>query len=142
MAEVYITVDAANALLRSMVDAQINAFGAQQRSIESLNAETQALINQTREDVHQSLLTNKAAAEAYVVEQVGALRTQTQSSVNHVDSKLEEMRDLLLQHDKTQTESGTKSKELVEQLESRSQGLDPEDARGSEPHAAGDHSTD
>ena len=94
MAEVYITVDAANALLRSMVDAQIQAFGAQQRSIETLNAETQELVRQTREEVHRSLLANKESAEAHVVEQVGALRTQTQSSGNHVDSKLEEMRDL------------------------------------------------
>ena len=58
MAEVYIPVDAANELLRNVVDAQINAFGVQQRAIETLNAETRSLIDKTREDVHQSLLTN------------------------------------------------------------------------------------
>ena len=77
MAEVYIIVDAANALLRSMVDAQINAFGVQQRSIESLNAQTQDVIKKTRDDVNRSLIANKESAENHVVEQVGALRAET-----------------------------------------------------------------
>ena len=37
--------------------------------------------------------------------------------MNHVDSKLEEMRTLLLQDDKTQAESGAENKVLVEKLE-------------------------
>ena len=106
MADMYITADAANAILRDMVQAQTAEFGAQQQVIVALHAETCGLIAQTRDDVNRSLIDNKAAAEAHVVDQVGALRTQTQDSVNHVDGKLQEMRDLLLQHDRTQNEPG------------------------------------
>ena len=48
MAEVFITVEAANAVLCDMVEAQTTAFGIQQRAIETLNAETQRMIAQTR----------------------------------------------------------------------------------------------
>ena len=63
MAEVFITVEAANAVLRDMVEAQTAAFGIQQRAIETLNAETRSLIAQTRDDVNRSLIDNKAAAD-------------------------------------------------------------------------------
>ena len=92
MADTFITVEAANSMLRSMVDQQVNSFGVQQRAIEALNAETRELINKTRDDVNQSLIANKLAAEAHAIEQVGALRAQTDQSVNHVDGKLEEPR--------------------------------------------------
>ena len=103
MVDTFITVDAANSMLRSMVDQQVTAFGVQQRAIEALNAETRDLINKTRDDVNQSLIANKLAD---AIEHVGALRAQTDQSVNHVDGKLEEMRNLLLQHDRTQAEAG------------------------------------
>ena len=53
MAERFITVEASNSMLRSLVEEQVNAFGVQQRAIEALNAETCDLINKTRDDVNQ-----------------------------------------------------------------------------------------
>ena len=64
-----------------------------------------------------SLIENKAAAEAYVLEQVGALRAQADGAVNQVDSKLQEMPDLLLSHHATQAQSAEDSKLLYSQLE-------------------------
>ena len=113
----YITVDAANAMLRGLFEEQVNAFGMQQRTIEALNAETRALIDQTRRDVDQSLMTNKQAAEAHANEQIKILRDQTDQAVIHIDGKLDEMRSMLLQHDKTQAEAGAENKKLVETLE-------------------------
>ena len=104
MVDTFITVDAANSLLRSMVDQQVSALGVQQRAIEALNAETRDLINKTRDDVNQSLIANKQAAEAHAIEQVGALRAQTDQSVNHIYGNLDEMRSLLLQHDRTRNQ--------------------------------------
>ena len=63
MAEVFITVEAANQVLHEMVQAQVAAFGLQQRGIEQMNAETRSLIDKTRDDVNRSLLDNKAAAD-------------------------------------------------------------------------------
>ena len=65
----------------------------------------------------KSLIDNKVAAEADVVQEVGALKVQTEIHLGHVESKVEEMRSLLLQHDRTQDESAAKSKVLVEKLE-------------------------
>ena len=59
MAETFITVEAANSMLRSMVDQQINAFGVQLRAIEALNAETRELITQTRDGVGARRCGNK-----------------------------------------------------------------------------------
>ena len=109
---VHITVEQAQQLRREMVGAQVAALDAQQRSIEALNAETRAYIDKTRNDVDKSLIDNKAAAEAYVVQEVGALKTQTETHAGHVESKVEEMRSLLLQHDRTQGESAAESKLL------------------------------
>ena len=117
MAENFITIEAANAELRSLVEEQVNACGAQQRAIEALNTETREIINRTRDDVNQSLMANKQAAEAHAIEQVGALRAQTDQTVNHIDGKLDGMRSLLLQHDRTQAEAGAENKKLVESLE-------------------------
>ena len=114
MEQTFITVEAANEMLRSMVQQQVGAFTAQQQTIESLNTETRSMIvqasasiekqiGQVRDDVNQSLIANKAAAEAHVIEQIGALRTQTERSVTHVDGPLEEMRALLLLYDMTQS---------------------------------------
>ena len=114
---VFITADAANQVLRDMVQAQIAAFGMQQRGIEDMNAETRSLIDKTRDDVNRSLLVNKAAAEAYVAEQVGALRAQTDNAVTTVDGKLQEIRDLLLSHDDSQAKSVEESKLLHSQLD-------------------------
>ena len=61
---IYITAMEANQVLNDMVQAQIAAFGAQQRAMETLNAETVAYVNKTREDVHKSLLESKSTAEA------------------------------------------------------------------------------
>ena len=119
----HITIEQANQFLREMVEALVAAFNAQQRSIETPNAETRSHIDQTRADVDRSLIDNKATAEAYVVQQVGALRAQTVTSVNHVDSKVEEMRNLLLHHDKTQGESAEESKRLIAQLEEFASGV-------------------
>ena len=88
---VFITADAANQVRRDMAQAQIAALSMQQRGIEEMNAETCSLIDKTRDDVNRSLTESKAASEAHVLEQVGALRAQTESSVNHVDSKVDEM---------------------------------------------------
>ena len=128
MAQNFITVDAANEMLRSLVTQQAGVFTAQQQTIEGLNAETRSMIvqasasiekqiGQVRDDVNQSLIANKAAAEAHVIEQVGALRAQTEQSVTHVDGKLDEMRDLLLRHDTKQTETEQKNAELMKSLE-------------------------
>ena len=59
MAENFILVEAANAVLRSLFEEQVNAFGAQQRAIEALNSETREIINRTRDDVNESLMANK-----------------------------------------------------------------------------------
>ena len=98
---VYITTADANQVLHDMVQAQIAAFDAQQRAMETLHAETRAYVDKTRDDVNKSLLDNKATAEAYIEQEVGALKTQTETHVGHVESKVEEMRSLLLQHDRT-----------------------------------------
>ena len=124
MEQNFITVDAANEMLRSLVTQQAGIFTAQQQTIEGLNAETRSMvlqatasieqqIGQIRDDVNQSLIANKAAAEAHVIEQVGALRAQTERSVTHVDGKVDEMRDLLLRHDTKQTETEQKNAELI-----------------------------
>ena len=128
MEQTFITVEAANEMLRSIVQQQVGAFTAQQQTIESLNTETRSMIvqasaniekqiGQVRDDVNQSLIANKAAAEAHVIEQIGALRIQTERSVTHVDGQLEEMRALLLRHDAKQVESEQKSAELMKTLE-------------------------
>ena len=91
-------------------------FGAQQRAIEALNTETREIINRTRDDVNQSLMANEQAAEAHAIEQVETLRAQTDQAVNHIDGKLDEMRSLLLQHDRTQAEAVAENKKLVESL--------------------------
>ena len=70
MEQNYITIDAANAMLRSLVEQQVGVFTAQQQTIEALNTETRNMIGQVRDDVNKSLMTNKQSAEAYVVEQV------------------------------------------------------------------------
>ena len=101
---VYITAAEASQVLRDMVEAQVAAFNAQQRIVEALNAESRAYVDQTHSDVDRSLIDNKTAAEAYVVQRVGARQAQTDVAVNHVDSKVEDMRNLLLQHDRTQGE--------------------------------------
>ena len=113
----HITVEQGQQLLREMDTVQVAAFDAQQRSIEALNAETRAYVDKTPNDVDKSLIDNKTAAEAYVVQEVGALKAQTESNVGHVESKTEDMRSLLLQHDRTQDESAAKSKLLVKELE-------------------------
>ena len=59
MAENYITVEAAKAMLRSLFEEQVNAFGTQQRVIEALNAETREIINRTRDDANRSLMAKK-----------------------------------------------------------------------------------
>ena len=64
---VYTTAAHANQVLNDMVQAQIAAFDAQQRAMETLNAETRAYVDKTRDDVNKSLLKSKATAEAYVV---------------------------------------------------------------------------
>ena len=97
---VYITAADANQVLHDMVQAQIAAFDAQQRAMETLNAETRAYVDKTRDDVNKSLLDNKATSEAYVVQEVGVLKAQTETHVGHVESKVGEMRSLLLQHDR------------------------------------------
>ena len=102
---VLITADSANQVLHDMDQAQIAAFGVQQRGIEQMNAETRSLIDKTRNDVSRLLLDNKADAEVYVIEQVGALRAQTDSAVSAVDGMLQETRDLLLSHDDSQAKS-------------------------------------
>ena len=56
-----------------MVQAQVAAFIVHQQSIDALNAETRSYVDQTRADVDRSPIDNKAATEAYVVQQVGAL---------------------------------------------------------------------
>ena len=113
-----ITVEQAQQLLREIVAVQVAALDAQQRNVEALSAETRAYVDKTRNDVDKSLIDNKAAAEAYVVQEVGALKAQTETHVGHVESKVEDMRSRLLQHDRTQDESAAKSKLLVEKLES------------------------
>ena len=117
MEQNYITVDAVNAMLRSLVEQQVGVFTAQQQTIEAFNTQTRNMIGQGRDDVNKSLKANKQSAEAYVIEQVGALRAQTEQSVTHVDSKLDEMRDLVLRHDKTQAETEEKNKELMKSFE-------------------------
>ena len=117
MEQNFITADAENAMLRTMVEQQIGAFTAQQQTIDALNAETRSMIGQVRDDVNKSLMANKLSAEAHVIEQVGALRAQTEQSVTHVDGKLDEIRDLVLRHDKKQTETEEKNKELMKSLE-------------------------
>ena len=92
----HINVEQANQFLREIVEAHVAAFNAQQRSIETLNADTRSYVDQTCSAVDRSVIDNRAAAEAYVVQQVGARQVQTDMSVNHVDSKVEEMRNLLL----------------------------------------------
>ena len=81
------------------------------------------MIDKTRDDVNRSLLDNKAAAEAYVAEQVGALRAQTDNAVTTVDGKLQEIRDLLLSHDDSQAKSVEESKLLHSQLEEFAKGV-------------------
>ena len=115
---IYITAAEANQVLETMVRAQVGACGAQQRAMETLNAETVAYVNQTRDDVDRSLRENKTSSEACVVQEAGAPQTQTQTHVGHVESKVEEMRSLLLQHDSAQAESLAKNKALVYKLES------------------------
>ena len=127
MEQNFITVEAANAVLRSLVTEQAGIFAAQQATIEGLNAETRSmvmqatakteeLINKIREDVDQSLKANKASAEAHATEQVGSLRTQTEESVTHVDGKIDEMRDMLLRHDSARAEADQRSEELLKNL--------------------------
>ena len=84
----HITVEQARQLLREMVTIQVAAFDAQQRSIEALNAETRAHVDKTRNDVDKSLIDNKAAAEAYIVREVGAFKAQTETHVGHAESKV------------------------------------------------------
>ena len=119
MAQNFITAEAANAVLRSLVTEQAGIFAAQQQTIEGLNVETRGMlekvtanieqqIGQIRDDVNKSLIANKAAAEAHAIEQVGSLRTQAEEAVTHVDGKLEEMRNLLLRHDSKQDEAEQK----------------------------------
>ena len=114
---VYIKAADANRVLHDMVQAQIAAFDGQQRAMETLNAETRAYVDKTRDDVNKSLLDSKANAEAYVVQKFGALKAQTETHVGHLESKVEEMRSLLLQHARTQDETADKNKLLVEKLE-------------------------
>ena len=83
---VHITAEEANRVLETLVQAQVAAFNAQQRAIEVLNAETVAYVNQTRLDVDKSLPENKTSSEAYVLQEVGALKEQTQTHVGHVPS--------------------------------------------------------
>ena len=115
---VYIATAEANQVLQDMVQVQIAAFDAQQQAVEALNAETGAYVDKMRNYVDKSLIDNRAAAEAYVVQEVGALKAQTATHVGHVESNVEEMRSPLLQHYRTQDESAAKSKLLVEKLES------------------------
>ena len=93
---IYITAAEANQVLENLVQAQVAAFNAQQRAMEALNTETVAYVNKTRDDVDKSLRENKASGEAYVTQEVGALKEQTQTHVSHVEGKVEEMRVLLL----------------------------------------------
>ena len=121
--EAFITVADANAVLRDMVQAQVAAFNLQQQVIEALIAETLSLIDQLHIDADISLRQNKAAAEAYVVEQVGARRTQTEIAVNDVESKLQEMHDLILNHDAAQSKTADENKIRHRQLEEFSEGV-------------------
>ena len=63
---IYMTAAEANQVLETMVRAHVEAFGLQQSAMETLNAETFAYVNQTRDDVDKSLRENKTSSEAYV----------------------------------------------------------------------------
>ena len=54
MEQNYITIDAANAMLRSLVEQQVCVLTAQQQTIEALNTETRNTIGQVRDDVNSS----------------------------------------------------------------------------------------
>ena len=115
---IYITAAEANQVLDTIVQAQVAAFGAQQIAMEVLNAETVAYVNKTRDDGDKSLCESKTSSEAYVLQEVGALKEKTQTHVGHVESKVEEMRSLVLQHDSAQVEALRRTRNLSTSLRS------------------------
>ena len=70
----YITAAEATQVLETLVQAQVAAFNAQQGAMEELNRETLAFVNKTRDDVDRSLRENKTSGDAYVVQEIGALK--------------------------------------------------------------------
>ena len=99
---VYITAEEANQVFQNLVAAQTAAFDAQQKKMEALNSETMEFVNKTRNDVDKSLRDNKSTGEQYIDQEIKALKEQTQTHVSHVEGKVEEMRALLLSHDRAQ----------------------------------------
>ena len=55
MAQNFITVEAANAMLRSLVTEQAGIFAAQQQTIEGLNAETRSMVVQATASIEQQI---------------------------------------------------------------------------------------
>ena len=114
----YITRAEAQTEIGRLVKEQLETSNEQRKVIEERSQQPQSTLNSLKDEIASTLKRNKADCEKQIVDQVGELRTQAQTSVSTVTEKIAEIKSFFKGHTASQDDADLKlAKHVVDMTE-------------------------